>query len=89
MEPKPPLRDSESAVRDPRPQVPAARAEIRNPQSAIRNRASPPGGAGRGEETEGEMPCRSARRPAWKYVALAAVFAAWLAFLIYCAVAGN
>jgi hypothetical protein len=33
-----------------------------------------------------EIPCRSKNRPAWKYVLLAAIFLAWLSFLIYCAV---
>jgi hypothetical protein len=47
------------------------------------------GSSARAGGPEGEIPCRAARRPAWKYAALAAAFAAWLAFLIYCAVAGN
>jgi hypothetical protein len=38
---------------------------------------------------EERLPCQSANRAAWKYVLLTAIFLAWLAFLIYCAVAGN
>jgi len=34
------------------------------------------------------IPDRSAHAPAWKYVLIALLFLAWLAFLIYCAVAG-
>ena len=34
------------------------------------------------------MPDVSANRATWKYIALAVAFAAWLAFLIYCALAG-
>jgi hypothetical protein len=33
-----------------------------------------------------EIPCRSRNRAPWKYAMLAAIFLAWLAFLIYCAV---
>jgi hypothetical protein len=35
------------------------------------------------------IPDRCERVKAWKYLAMAAVFAGWVAFLIYCAVAGN
>jgi hypothetical protein len=35
------------------------------------------------------IPDRSARPVAWKYVVLAAIFLGWVAFLIYCALAGN
>lgn len=68
---------------------------IRNPKCEIRNRPpagggqaaqSAPAGPGRGEEAEADIPCRSANRAAWKYILLAAVFLAWLAFLIWVAV---
>ena len=35
------------------------------------------------------IPDRSRHRPRWKYVALAAVFLAWVAVLLYCHLAGN
>lgn len=35
------------------------------------------------------IPDRSSRPRGWKYAALAAVFIGWLAFLIYCALAGS
>jgi len=35
------------------------------------------------------IPDRRERVETWKLLAAGAVFAAWLAFLIYCAVAGN
>lgn len=35
------------------------------------------------------IPDRSPSPAAWKYVLLAGVFVAWVAFLIYCAAAGN
>jgi len=35
------------------------------------------------------IPDRRERTPVWKYVLIAVVFLAWLAFLIYCAAAGN
>lgn len=35
------------------------------------------------------IPDRSARRSAWKYVLLALVFLGWVAFLVYCHLAGN
>lgn len=35
------------------------------------------------------IPDRSGRPAAWKYVFLAGAFVAWVAFLIYCAAAGN
>jgi len=52
------------------------------------DRAAPPApdGAGRDGRPEGEIPCRSANRPVWKYALLAAVFLAWFAFLIWVAV---
>lgn len=34
------------------------------------------------------IPYRDANRPVWKYVAIGAVFVAWVAFLIYCQTAG-
>jgi len=34
------------------------------------------------------IPDRSARRPAWRLVAIFAAFAAWVGFLIYCQLAG-
>jgi len=34
------------------------------------------------------MPDVSSNRAAWKYIALAVAFAAWVAFLIYCSLAG-
>ena len=34
------------------------------------------------------IPDRQAVRPRWKFLVLAAVFAAWIAFLLYCQVAG-
>jgi hypothetical protein len=37
-------------------------------------------------EGEDKIPCQSENRAAWKYVVLALIFLAWLAFLIYCAV---
>jgi len=45
---------------------------------------TPPGHLDVGEDT----PDR-AERPLGKYLILAGIFLAWLAFLIYCAVAGN
>ncbi len=30
------------------------------------------------------IPDRAARRPLWKYLVIALVFLAWLAFLLYC-----
>jgi hypothetical protein len=39
------------------------------------------------KDSQGEqLPCRSSNRAWWKYVLLALIFLAWLAFLIYCAV---
>ena len=35
------------------------------------------------------IPDRREGTPAWKYVLIGGVFAAWLAFLIYCAAAGR
>jgi hypothetical protein len=35
------------------------------------------------------IPDRSQRAPRWRYLLIAAAFAAWLAFLVYCAVAGG
>ncbi|HUU60474.1 MAG TPA: hypothetical protein VMZ50_13120 [Phycisphaerae bacterium] len=35
------------------------------------------------------IPDRSATAAGWKYVLLAIVFLGWVAFLIYCAAAGN
>ena len=35
------------------------------------------------------IPDRAARRPVWKYVLLAVIFLAWMAFLVYCAVTGS
>jgi len=35
------------------------------------------------------IPDRAAHRPMWKWVLIAAAFLAWLAFLIYCQLAGN
>ena len=35
------------------------------------------------------IPDRRERTPAWKYVLIAVMFLGWLAFLIYCAAAGN
>jgi hypothetical protein len=35
------------------------------------------------------VPDVSARRPAWKYVLIAAIFLAWVGFLIYCGLAGS
>ena len=35
------------------------------------------------------IPDRQAHPPRWKYLAPAIVFLAWVAFLIYCAAAGN
>jgi hypothetical protein len=34
------------------------------------------------------IPDRAASRPVWKYVLIGMIFLAWLAFLIYCLVAG-
>ena len=58
-------------------------------RKAPRQDASAPAqGAPKAREAE-EIPGRSPNRAAWKYVLLAAIFLAWLAFLIYCAVGGN
>lgn len=35
------------------------------------------------------IPDRSSKPAAWKYVLLAGVMLGWVAFLVYCAVAGN
>jgi hypothetical protein len=35
------------------------------------------------------IPDRCEHAPKWKYILLAVVFVAWLAFLIYCAAAGR
>lgn len=35
------------------------------------------------------IPDRSGNRAAWKYVVLAVVFLAWIAFLIYCQIAAK
>jgi hypothetical protein len=35
------------------------------------------------------IPDRSSTRPAWKYVLMAAAFLGWLAFLVYCWLAGG
>jgi len=35
------------------------------------------------------IPDRCQQAPKWKYIVIAVVFAAWLAFLIYCAAAGK
>jgi hypothetical protein len=35
------------------------------------------------------IPDRAARTPLWKYLLLAAILLGWLAFLIYCWVAGG
>ena len=48
----------------------------------------PAGGAAPVNLIDG-IPDRSARPAAWKYALIAAVFLAWLTFLIYCALAGR
>ena len=63
--------------RPDRPKGPPAR---RNERPA----AAPPGTEG----GEG-IPGRSPNPAAWKYVLLAAIVLAWLAFLVYCQQAGN
>lgn len=35
------------------------------------------------------IPDRAARRPLWKFIAIAVVFLSWVAFLIYCLLAGG
>lgn len=35
------------------------------------------------------IPDRAENPPKWKYFALAGIFAAWVAFLVYCHVAGG
>jgi len=35
------------------------------------------------------IPDRAARRPAWKYIVLLAIFLIWIAILIYMAMAGK
>ena len=35
------------------------------------------------------IPDRAARTPAWKYIVIAAIFLAWVAFLVYCWLASN
>lgn len=35
------------------------------------------------------VPDRSSRPAAWRYIALAIIFLAWLGFLIYCLLAGR
>ena len=37
----------------------------------------------------GEIPDVTTRRSAWKYAVIAAVFLAWVAFLLYCGLAGG
>ncbi len=32
---------------------------------------------------------RQAKPPRWKYILIAAIYVAWIAFLIYCLLAGN
>lgn len=32
---------------------------------------------------------REAKPPRWKYILIAAIYMAWVAFLIYCLLAGN
>ncbi|MDY6913405.1 MAG: hypothetical protein SVT52_02965 [Planctomycetota bacterium] len=56
--------------------------------------ASPDGSTPQGDVPEPTnvidgIPDRSPRPAAWKYVLLGAIFAAWLAFLIYCQLAGG
>ncbi len=36
-----------------------------------------------------DIPDRTPRRPLWRYILLAVVFMAWVAFLIYVAAAGS
>jgi len=54
-----------------------------------RTEGPPPQQQAGGSKPEAILPCQSPNRAAWKYVLLAAIFLAWLAFLIYCAVGGN
>ena len=68
------------------PQAPAAPQTGRD--SARREASAPQQSAGKDQPHE-RLPCQSANRAAWKYALLAAIFLAWLAFLIYCAVGGN
>jgi hypothetical protein len=35
------------------------------------------------------MPARSPARPAWRYLLMAAAYLGWLAFLVYCWLAGG
>ena len=35
------------------------------------------------------IPDRSARRPLWKYILIGVLFLAWVAFLVYCHLAGR
>lgn len=50
--------------------------------------SSPPAGAPEPVDVVDGIPDRSARGRAWKLAVLAGVFVAWVAFLIYCALAG-
>jgi hypothetical protein len=53
--------------------------------------SSPPGDWGHDTPADGStrLPDQSANPAVWKYVLLAVIFAAWLAFLIYCQLAGQ
>ena len=42
-----------------------------------------------GRDVVDGIPDRSARSPVWAYLLLAAVFLAWLAFLVYCQFGGR
>ncbi|MFA6132881.1 MAG: hypothetical protein WC869_02550 [Phycisphaerae bacterium] len=57
----------------------------RKPPSNTRSHQPPPAPVDR----VNGIPDRAARTPLWKYLLLAAILLGWLAFLIYCWVAGG
>jgi hypothetical protein len=65
----------------PPPQRPAEQGQS-SPQPAAPEIARP-------VDVADGIPDRSAKPVKWVYVAIAVVFLAWMAFLVYCAVAGR
>ncbi|HUT56468.1 MAG TPA: hypothetical protein VNA25_01185 [Phycisphaerae bacterium] len=59
-----------------------ARRHAKQTRQADRRAAAP-------TAADGQIPDRSTKPARWKYVLIAVVFLAWLAFLIYCQAAGS
>jgi len=54
-----------------------------------KNRSTSPAEGSRPVDVVDGIPDCSARRSAWKYILIALVFLGWVAFLLYCHLAGN